>query len=168
MVSLIRAYSHLDEELRDKYRLVLVSAGAAFEGLLSRAGIQGKVERQITCIQSQPHDRLLLLYNAAELFVFLSLYEGFGMPPLEAMACGAPVICSNVSSLPEVVGDAAMMVDPLNHVECARAIQAVLTNRSLREQLGKKGLERSKLFTWERTAEGTLKVYEEVFRARSD
>jgi glycosyltransferase involved in cell wall biosynthesis len=103
------------------------------------------------------------LYTGALAFVFPSLYEGFGLPPLEAMACGTPVVASNVSSLPEVVGDAALLVDPYNVEELAEAMYRVLTEQELHEQLRRKGLERAQLFSWEETARKTLKVYEEVY-----
>jgi len=103
------------------------------------------------------------LYNAADLFVYPSLYEGFGLPPLEAMACGTPVITSNTSSLPEVVGDAGIMTNPYNVDGLANAMHEVLTNDGLSEDMIKKGLKRAKMFSWEKTAKETLKVYEETY-----
>lgn len=102
------------------------------------------------------------LYSAAEVFVFPSFYEGFGLPPLEAMACGTPVVVSNVASLPEVVGDAGVYVDPYDVNDIAHGIYRVLTDEDLRLQLRKKGLERAKLFTWKKTAQQTLEVLKEV------
>lgn len=99
------------------------------------------------------------LYNAADLFVFPSIYEGFGLPPLEAMACGCPVITSNTSSLPEVVGDAGIMVDPYDVDGLAKAMGEVLTNESIKQDMIKKGLERAKIFSWEKCAKETLEVY---------
>lgn len=106
------------------------------------------------------------LYNAADLFVYPSLYEDFGLPPLEAIACGTPVITSNTSSLPEVVGDAGIMVDPHDVDRLADAMYKVLTNDGLREDMIKKGLERAKMFGWEKCARETLEVYEEVYNGR--
>jgi len=103
------------------------------------------------------------LYNAADLFVYPSIYEGFGLPPLEAMACGTPVITSNTSSLPEVVRDAGIMVDPSDVNGLADAMHEVLTNESLRANMVKKGLEREEMFSWEKCARETLEVYEEVY-----
>jgi len=109
------------------------------------------------------HDAdLPALYGGADLFVFPSLYEGFGLPPLEAMACGTPVVCSNAASLPEVVGDAAVTVDPYDVDALAEAMQRVLADRDLREDLRARGLARARQFTWERTARETLAVYREV------
>lgn len=104
-------------------------------------------------------DDLPGLYSAAELLAFPSLYEGFGLPPLEAMACGTPVVTSNVSSLPEVVGDAALTVDPFDVEGLASAIAAVLADPMLRRDLRRRGLDRAASFTWTRAALETLSVY---------
>jgi glycosyltransferase involved in cell wall biosynthesis len=108
------------------------------------------------------------LYSAAELFVFPSLYEGFGLPPLEAMACRTPVVTSNVSSLPEVVGDAALVVDPYDVGGLAAAIERALTEMALRADLRRRGLERADDFTWERTARETLAVYQQMLNREAD
>jgi glycosyltransferase involved in cell wall biosynthesis len=113
-----------------------------------------------------PEEDLPALYKAADLFVYPSIYEGFGLPPLEAMACGTPVITSNTSSLPEVVGDAGIMVDPYDVDGLARAMYKALTNERLRKEMTKKGLERAKMFSWEKCARETLEVYEEVYNER--
>jgi glycosyltransferase involved in cell wall biosynthesis len=102
------------------------------------------------------------VYCGADIFVFPSLYEGFGLPPLEAMACGTPVVTSNVSALPEVTGNAAVLVNPYKVVEIAEAIYKVLSNDSLRDTLRRKGLERAKEFSYEEFARKTLKVYEKA------
>jgi len=109
-----------------------------------------------------PEEDLPTLYSAAELFVLPSLYEGFGVPVLEAMACGTPVVSSNTSSLPEVAGDAAILVNPYSSEEIAGAMQEVLDDGNLRQRLVQKGLERVKLFASEETGRETLRVYEEV------
>jgi len=101
-------------------------------------------------------------YSGAECFILPSLYEGFGFPPLEAMACGCPVIVSNVTSLPEIAGEAAIKVDPYDINEIAGALRQVLTDVNLRQELISKGLERAGQFSWEKTARGTLEVYESV------
>ncbi|MGD8585552.1 MAG: glycosyltransferase family 1 protein [Chloroflexota bacterium] len=113
-----------------------------------------------------PHvsdDDLVLLYNLASLFVFPSLLEGFGLPPLEAMACGTPVVCSNAASLPEVVGEAALTVDPYDVDALATAMYSVLEDVNLADQFRARGVERAKAFTWEKTARETIGVYERVF-----
>lgn len=117
-------------------------------------------------IDHPPEDDLVAFYNMADLFVFPSLYEGFGMPPLEAMACGTPVVCSNATSLPEVVGDAALTVDPYDVDALAGAMQRVLSDAGLARDLGRRGLARAAGFTWERTARETVAVYEKVLAQR--
>jgi glycosyltransferase involved in cell wall biosynthesis len=110
---------------------------------------------------------LRVLYSAAKLFVYPSIYEGFGLPPLEAMACGAPVITSNTSALPEVVGDAALLIDPHNSEALCQAMQTVLCDDELRLKMRQQSFARAKLFSWEQTAGATLAVYEEICPARS-
>jgi len=109
-----------------------------------------------------PDADLPAVYSGADLFVFPSLYEGFGLPPLEAMACGTPVVCSDAGSLPEVVGDAAVMVDPKDTEALAEAMYRVLADRELREELRQKGLARARQFTWEKAARETVAVYRKV------
>ena len=103
-----------------------------------------------------------ILYNAADVFVFPSLYEGFGLPPLEAMACGTPVVASNNSSLPEILGDAAIMVNPLNVEDIKERIKRVLFDKTLREKMISLGLERVKDFSWEKTVRQTLEIYKDA------
>jgi glycosyltransferase involved in cell wall biosynthesis len=109
-----------------------------------------------------PDEDLGALLMGASVFAYPSLYEGFGLPPLEAMQCGTPVITSNVSSLPEVVGDAAITVDPADETAIARALKDVLLNGELAADLRRRGLERAQAFTWERTVTETLAAYREL------
>ncbi len=104
-------------------------------------------------------DDLPALIAAATAFVFPSLYEGFGLPPLEAMACGTPVLCSNRSSLPEVVGDAALLFDPTDEEAIRAAMRRIWADEALREALRRRGMARAKRFSWRRTAEETLRLY---------
>ncbi|MBM3129722.1 MAG: glycosyltransferase family 4 protein [Chloroflexi bacterium] len=124
------------------------------------------MESQVNFLDHVPDADLPALFAACDAFVFPSLYEGFGLPPLEAMACGAPVICSHVSSLPEVVGDAALLIDPRDAGAIAHAIERVITDRALRDALRAKGLARAAKFSWERAAWETLAVYERVQSSR--
>ena len=121
------------------------------------------LEREVIFAGYVDEDELPAWYNAADLFVYPSLYEGFGLPPLEAMACGCPVITSNTSSLPEVVGDAGIMVDPHDVDALADAMERVLTDESLREDMRRRGLERAKRFSWQRSAREMWDIYEEVY-----
>ena len=105
---------------------------------------------------------LAYYYSSAQLLAYPSLYEGFGLPPLEAMTCGCPVVTSNTSSLPEVVGEAGIMVDPHDTDSLAQAMRQVLTDSELRDNMVRKGLEQSKRFSWEKAAEQTLEVYKKV------
>ncbi|NKQ39724.1 MAG: glycosyltransferase family 4 protein, partial [Methanosarcinales archaeon] len=127
---------------------------------------QLNLQKDVIFIGYVSDEDLPALYNAADLFVYPSIYEGFGLPPLEAMQCGTPVITSNTSSLPEVVGNAGIMIDPYDVVELANNMHEVLVNVSLREELSKKGLERAKLFSWKKCAEEHLKIYEEVYNMK--
>jgi glycosyltransferase involved in cell wall biosynthesis len=102
------------------------------------------------------------LYSAATAFVWPSLMEGFGLPPLEAMACGTPVLTSNTSSMPEVVGDAAIQVDPLDVDAIASAMIVLAQNQELREALRQKGVKRAAAFSWHTTAEKTMAVYKKT------
>jgi alpha-1,3-rhamnosyl/mannosyltransferase len=146
---------------------VLVIAGAWDERYVGEQGSRGVGEQsaignrksKIHWIHNVDDADLPALYAGATVFVMPSLYEGFGLTPLEAMACGAPVICSNASSLPEVVGDAALRVNPRDVEEIAQASARVLADAALRDELRAKSLARAAQFSWERTAKETLQVY---------
>jgi len=112
-----------------------------------------------------PLEDLRVLYSSCSLFVFPSLYEGFGMPVLEAMACGAPVVSSNASSLPEVVSDAAVLVNPLDVEGLTAAMTRVAEDATLREELRKRGALRIKAFSWEQSARDLLRVYQKLERS---
>ncbi len=109
---------------------------------------------------------LLSLYNACEVFVFPSFYEGFGLPVLEAMACGRAVACSNASALPEVADSAAILFDPCSTSEMTRAITDLVLDSELRARMEKLGLNRASQFSWRRTAESTLEIYHDVVGRR--
>jgi alpha-1,3-rhamnosyl/mannosyltransferase len=108
------------------------------------------------------NDELVALYNRAEALVFPSLYEGFGLPVLEAMACGCPVICSNVTSLPEVAGKAALFVKPMDEQAIAEAMRRIIKDENLRQSLGQQGVQRAALFDWRKTVVETVLVYREI------
>jgi glycosyltransferase involved in cell wall biosynthesis len=120
------------------------------------------VEHHVRFLGFLPLDTLRIFHELAIAFVFPSLYEGFGLPPLEAMASGTPVIASSVSSLPEVVGGAAMLVSPDNVFDIARGITEVLLDDELRNELIVKGRKQAASFSWARTAQEVLGLYEEL------
>jgi glycosyltransferase involved in cell wall biosynthesis len=118
------------------------------------------IREDVVLLGHVPEEDLPALYSAATLFVFASLYEGFGLPPLEAMACGAPVVCSGASSLPEVGGEAVRYFNPTDTKGMAQVMQEVLTDRGLQAEMREAGLERASGFSWERAAEETLGAYQ--------
>lgn len=141
--------------------LILVVAGhQVAHGFDTRAFANERgIGARIKLIPNVSDADLPTLYSGAEIFAFPSYYEGFGLPPLEAMACGTPVLCAHASSLPEVVGDAALTVDPYSVAAIAEGLRTLLTNHQLRSQLREAGLRRAHEFSWQRTAVGTLAVY---------
>jgi glycosyltransferase involved in cell wall biosynthesis len=162
--TLVEAFARLPLPLRDSHDLVLVGdfrRRADLRELVGRTGI----EKQTVFTGVVSDDRLIELYQHASLFVFPSRYEGFGLPVLEAMACGCPVICSNVSSLPEVAGDAALLVDPLDVDKLTSEMTQVLRDPELHSDLRKRGLARASTFSWDRTARETIAVYKKVVEA---
>lgn len=120
------------------------------------------LEDEVNLTGPLPHEQMPLAYSACDVFVYPSLYETFGLPPLEAMACGVPVICSNRSSLPEVIGDAAVQVNPYDVEALATAMHQVLSQPDLARQLARKGRRRARQFQWRATAQQTLEILEEV------
>src|SRR5215204_5549103 len=129
---------------------------------MRRAGHSNKLQKQERFIGYVNDETLAILYRLASLFVFPSLYEGFGLPPLEAMACGTPVVTSNVSSLPEVVGDAALLIDPMDPAAIANAMARVLHQPGLRAELVQRGFDRVKQFSWQRSVARVRQVYAEL------
>ena len=161
MLGLLEAYARL-RRWSEKWTLVIVGArkwkyAPIFE-TVQRLGLEPFVD--FTGYVEE--EDLPALYNGADLFVFPSLYEGFGLPVLEAMACGTPVVTSNTSSLPEVAGDAALLIDPYDIDEIVAAMRTILEDKALAAELRTKGLARAKEFSWERTARETIAVYEKV------
>ncbi len=145
-------------------RLIIIGDQIARNPSVRHAVIHSRVENCARFLGFVPFDTLRIFYECASAFVFPSLYEGFGLPPLEAMASGTPVVTSNISSLPEAVSDAAMLVNPENVFDIARGISEVLLNEDLRRSLVAKGMEQAARFSWERTAREVIDVYEEVAR----
>ncbi|MDQ6670769.1 MAG: glycosyltransferase family 4 protein [Chloroflexota bacterium] len=163
---LIEAYGLLPERLRREYQLVIAGR---YQNLghplypdpretVRRLGLDGNV---VFTGQIREQDKAPL-FSAATVFAFPSLYEGFGIPVLEAMACGTPVVTSNVSALPEVAGDASLLVDPYHTGEISDALAELLESQARRDQLARRGLERARRFTWRQVAEQTVRVYKEI------
>jgi glycosyltransferase involved in cell wall biosynthesis len=121
-----------------------------------------ELERQVIYLDHLPDDELPLFYSAARLLALLSTKEGFGLPPIEAMACGTPVVVSTYGALPEVVGDAGLQVDPFDCDAIGQAMLRLWSDEDLRRILQERGLARAARFTWEETARRTLEVYREV------
>jgi glycosyltransferase involved in cell wall biosynthesis len=149
---LIRAFARVRcQEGNEDLRLVLIGDDVGRYASLRRTADEAGVRQDVRFFGFVPHQTLAALYRMATLFAFPSLYEGFGLPPLEAMACGTPVVTSRISSLPEVVGDGALLVDPYSEEEIAHAIARVLDDEDLRRRLVERGLERAASFSWERS-----------------
>lgn len=155
---LIRAFSMLPAPVRQAHQVVLVGKEPIDfrDALLGAAGNAGIDPGDLVFAGFVPDDRLVVLYNLCSLFVFPSFREGFGLPALEGMACGAPVIASNTSSLPEVVGWPDAMFDPHSDEAIANAMHAALTDTAFRSELIRRGTARAKMFTWERSAQRAL------------
>jgi glycosyltransferase involved in cell wall biosynthesis len=148
-------------ELKD-VQLLIIGDEISKYATLRRAVHRHKLHKHVRFFGFVPDRTLAALYRLAHAFVFPSLYEGFGLPPLEAMASGTPVITSNVSSLPEVVGDAAVMIDPYEPAAIAGAMYRVLTDGALRMDLRERGFARAREFSWERSIARVRQIYEEV------
>jgi len=161
-VRLIKAYQTLPHELQKKYPLVLVgNKGWLYEELL--ALINAQQDSTIVLLRYVDEQVLFHLYSAAKAFVYPSLYEGFGLPVLEAMQSGLPVITSNVSSLPEVCGDAGILVDPLDESAIAAAIQKLLTaDDDIYAEYVQRSIMQAKKFSWDNFAKKLYDVYQNI------
>lgn len=151
----------------DGISIHLLKTGADFTSEQKTYIQTHELENCVTYLGKPDKSSLVKIYNAADILVAPSLYEGFGMTILEAMACGTPVITSNVSSLPEVAGDAAILVNPTDDRAIALAVCRIHQDSNYRESLREKGLERVKYFTWEKTAEQIAAVYEQVLNGKT-
>jgi glycosyltransferase involved in cell wall biosynthesis len=159
---LIEAFNLVRRRGLDELKLVLIGDDISRYAGLRRAVHQHQLHKYVRFLGYMPEETLAVMYRLASVFVFPSLYEGFGLPPLEAMASGTPVVTSNVSSLPEVAGDAAVLVDPLDPAAIAEGIHRVLVNPALRQELRSKGLARARQFSWEQSVRRVRQIYGEV------
>jgi glycosyltransferase involved in cell wall biosynthesis len=157
---LLKAYNLLDENIRNEYQLVLVG----FKGW-NNIEIMDLIDShsdKIHYLGFISDQELAYIYNLASLFVFPSFYEGFGLPPLEAMACGTPVVSSNLTSMPEVCLDAAIYCNPYQEMDIKEKIEIVLSNASLQIEMVSKGIARAKDFTWEKSAYQHIEVFKRL------
>lgn len=157
---LIIAFNKIHKSLKKDYKLVLCGSirdeGIKLQNLCKELFIDNKV----IFTGFVPDEDLPIFYNSADLFIYPSLYEGFGLPPLEAMSCSTPVITSNLTSIPEVTGDCAVLINPFNKDELAEALINLLNCPDLLKEYGEKGYKKSLDFTWKNTATLTLNAYE--------
>jgi len=167
LVRIIQAFAALKAELEKQaqypdLKLIIIGDELSKHPDLRRTVIRSGVQNDVRFMGFVPIEILRIFYDAAKVFVFPSLYEGFGLQPLEAMAHGTPVVTSNTSSLPEVVGHAAVLVNPENVFEIMRALQRVLLDQAVRDNLRQRGYEQAKKFSWDASARRIQAVYEEV------
>lgn len=159
---LIEAYKILKDRYGSGHKLVLVGmkarASKAVEGAIKGMSL----EKDVIFTGWVPVEDIPILYKGAAIFVFPSLFEGFGIPPIEAMTCGTPVAVSNTTSLPEVVGDAGLFFNPMDIEDIAAKIHTIVANKNIRDELIKKGFEQAKKFSWDKTARETLDVFKMV------
>jgi glycosyltransferase involved in cell wall biosynthesis len=156
---LIKAFSLLPHQLRRDYKIVLTGAQGWNNKELLRTIAGYNLTEKVIFTGFVPDEDLPYIYSEASVFVFPSLYEGFGLPPLEAMVCGCPVITSNTSSLPEVVGKAGILIDPTKEEDLARALKKVLTSKTLPAKMIKKGKIQARKFSWVKTAQETVTCF---------
>lgn len=159
-LGLLKAYNLLDDKLKKEYKLVIVG----FQGWENQEFMQQikTYKEAVIYLGYISDEELAIVYNKASCFVFTSFYEGFGLPILEAMACGTPVVTSNTASMPEVGGDAVVYCNPNNPIDIKEKLHLVLCNQVLRTKIIQKGLKRVKLFSWEKAAQEHIKVFEEL------
>lgn len=168
IVGLIQAFSKLQSKGKDnKLKLVIVGKQGKSYSLYKKTAEDLKVDDKVIFPGFIPLEHMPIFYNACEVFVYPSLYEGFGLPPIEAMACGVPIIASNLTSIPEVVGDAGILINPYNVDELCNSMENVLQDETLRNNLIYKSLKRSNEFSWLKTAEDTLKAYDKIVQGKS-
>jgi len=164
ILSLLQAYELLPDSLKTRWPLVVVGMRGWKDQVISKRLDVLVSSGRIRVLGYISIDKLAAVYAGAALFVYPSIYEGFGLPPLEAMASGVPVITSNRASLPEIVGDAGVLIDPEDIESLAQIIESLLDDRGKREQMARMGLQQGQKFTWKACAEKTFSVYQDVLR----
>ncbi|MFQ5888321.1 MAG: glycosyltransferase family 4 protein, partial [Candidatus Hydrothermarchaeales archaeon] len=164
IAGLLEAFNELRQSSNIRHKLVITGTKSWYYDIILQRVRELQLEEDLIFTDFVPDEDLPALYSGADLFVFPSLFEGFGIDVLEAMACSTPVVSSNAASLPEVVGDAGILVNPHSSEDMAEGMHRVLSDTALRAKLCNKGIERAKLFTWEKAARKTLDAYKEVCR----
>lgn len=164
--SLILAFSKVCKRLPEEYNLVIVGANKDDRHVLKELSIDLSVESFVKFTGFVPEELLPVLYNACDVFVYPSIYEGFGLPPLEAMSCGTPVITSDISSIPEVVGNGGILIDPFNTDILINSLENLLNDENLRNSLSIKALERASKFSWQKTSEKTIESYKNILNMK--
>jgi len=163
VASVLTAFAKIYKDLNKKYKLVILGGYKDSSQRLVKLTNELKIESHVVFTGFVQEDHLPIFYNCCDTFVYPSFYEGFGLPPLEAMSCGTPVIASNLTSIPEVVGDGGILINPYDISEISFAIGNLLSNEKLRDELSYKALKRASEFSWQNTAQSTLKVYESIY-----
>ncbi|OGM04177.1 hypothetical protein A3E15_02855 [Candidatus Woesebacteria bacterium RIFCSPHIGHO2_12_FULL_42_9] len=159
----IEAFVLLPKEMKQSYRLKIVASTSSAKSYFSKIIKQTNSTGSIEVLEDVSLSKLVSLYNSASVFVYPSLYEGFGIPILEAMACGCPVITSNYGAVKEVAGNAAYFVNPKSPTQISKAMEKIITDKRLYRKLRASGLKRVKQFSWEKTARKTLEIYNRVY-----
>ncbi|MFP5268860.1 glycosyltransferase family 4 protein [Coleofasciculus sp.] len=162
ITTLISAFNYLKQKHKIEHHLILIGQKGWHHKPIFAAMENSPWNHHIHHLDYLSDEHVALFYSKADVFVYPSHYEGFGLPVLEAMTLGAPVVTSNTSSLPEVAGDAALLIDPNDPIQLADAILKIISDTQLCQELIQKGKERAKLFSWERTAKATLNAYKSL------
>jgi glycosyltransferase involved in cell wall biosynthesis len=160
--AVFHAYSILPPRIRQEVKLVIAGGRGWQSSEIYQLPVNLKIEEDVIFTGYIDEEEKPYLYHSAEVFVFPSLYEGFGMPVLEALAAGAPVITSKFYSMPEAGGDAAYYIDPEDYEELAYAIEKIISDESKKDEMIIKGYQHSKGFTWEKSAEVIINIYNEI------
>ncbi len=168
-MGLIKAFHQAQSDKRQRPAMLALAGGHGWLYEETKQLVADlKLEKKVRFLGPVNDLELTILYSLADVFAFPSFYEGFGVPPIEAMACGAPVITSNTSSLPEVVGDAALTIDPHNTDELAKAITRLIGDEKLREELRQRGYKRAQMYTWPKSAQKMLDIYQRLYNGATN
>lgn len=160
--ALMTAFSNIHKNLDTEHDLVIVGANKDDSNLLRELSVNLNITSNVIFTGFVQEELLPVFYNSCSVFVYPSIYEGFGLPPLEAMSCGAPVITSDISSIPEVVGNGGILIDPFDMKSIMYSLEALLNDESIRKELSDKALKRASQFSWKKTSEQTIEIYKKI------